>query len=111
MRASRGLRQFTWGPLWNALYIAAVGLSSGRGPLTIQGEIKETVFPLIRDGLKLWVPAHLITYGVVPVENRLLWVDIVEILWVVILSSTAAASKQATESSNLESSGSAGRTS
>ena len=37
-------------------------------------------------GWKLWPFAHLITYGLVPVEQRLLWVDCVEILWVTILS-------------------------
>lgn len=37
-------------------------------------------------GWKLWPFAHLITYGVVPVEQRLLWVDCVELIWVTILS-------------------------
>lgn len=75
-----------------------LGITSGRELPTIGKEIKESVFPLIRDGLKLWVPAHAITYGVISIENRLLWVDMVEILWVVILSSTAAASQQRRES-------------
>ena len=35
--------------------------------------------------------AHIITYGVIPVQHRLLWVDMVEVLWVVILSLTGAA--------------------
>lgn len=37
-------------------------------------------------GWKLWPFAHLITYGLVPVEQRLLWVDCVELIWVTILS-------------------------
>ncbi|KAG4968772.1 hypothetical protein JHK87_034423 [Glycine soja] len=37
-------------------------------------------------GWKLWPFAHLITYGVIPVEQRLLWVDCVELIWVTILS-------------------------
>ncbi|KAF4347195.1 hypothetical protein G4B88_031212 [Cannabis sativa] len=37
-------------------------------------------------GWKLWPFAHLITYGVVPIEQRLLWVDCVELVWVTILS-------------------------
>ncbi|KAA8539373.1 hypothetical protein F0562_026065 [Nyssa sinensis] len=37
-------------------------------------------------GWKLWPFAHLITYGVIPVEQRLLWVDCVELVWVTILS-------------------------
>lgn len=34
--------------------------------------------------------AHCITYGLIPVENRLLWVDFVEILWVTILATQAS---------------------
>lgn len=37
-------------------------------------------------GWKLWPFAHLITYGVIPIEQRLLWVDCVELVWVTILS-------------------------
>jgi len=89
------LDQFTWGAFWNALYIFTSGILSAKSVDSVVVEVKETVAPLIRDGLKLWVPAHLITYGVIPLDNRLLWVDCVEILWVVILSSTAAASSKA----------------
>ncbi|CAN1243238.1 hypothetical protein LINPERPRIM_LOCUS5610 [Linum perenne] len=37
-------------------------------------------------GWKLWPFAHVITYGMIPVEQRLLWVDCVELIWVTILS-------------------------
>lgn len=37
-------------------------------------------------GWKLWPFAHIVTYGVMPVEQRLLWVDMVELVWVTILS-------------------------
>jgi protein Mpv17 len=40
----------------------------------------------VQAGWKLWPFAHLVTYGLVPVEQRLLWVDCVEIVWVTILS-------------------------
>jgi hypothetical protein len=46
----------------------------------------ETMFGLLQAGWKLWPFAHLVTYGVVPVEQRLLWVDCVELVWVTILS-------------------------
>lgn len=41
---------------------------------------------LMQAGWKLWPFAHLVTYGVIPVEQRLLWVDCVELIWVTILS-------------------------
>ncbi|KAK0602064.1 hypothetical protein LWI29_030001 [Acer saccharum] len=37
-------------------------------------------------GWKLWPFAHLVTYGLIPLEQRLLWVDCVELIWVTILS-------------------------
>lgn len=44
------------------------------------------MYDLRQAGWKLWPFAHLITYGVIPVEQRLLWVDCVELIWVTILS-------------------------
>ncbi|KAG6476074.1 hypothetical protein ZIOFF_065309 [Zingiber officinale] len=46
--------QTAWSALWNSIYYA---------------------------GWKLWPFAQLITYGVFPVEQRLLWVDCVELVW------------------------------
>ena len=51
--------------------------------------MKRTTIPLIVSGLKLWPFVHCITYGVIPLENRLLWVDAVEIVWVMILANQA----------------------
>lgn len=59
----------------------------------IWADIRRTTIPLIVSGLKLWPAAHMITYGYIPIEYRLLWVDVVEILWVTILA-TQAAGKQ-----------------
>lgn len=81
--------QTTWGPFWNNTYILLLGIMQWRNPKAIFQEMKETTIPLIVSGLKLWPLAHSITYGVIPVENRLLWVDLVEIIWVTILATAA----------------------
>jgi protein Mpv17 len=83
--------QTTWGPFWNNTYILLLGLMKLNSFETIFSEMKRTTIPLIVSGLKLWPLAHCVTYGLVPVENRLLWVDVVEIAWVTILATTAAA--------------------
>ncbi len=59
-------------------------------PSQVWADIKRTTIPLVISGLKLWPLAHCITYGLVPVENRLLWVDAVEIIWVTILATQAS---------------------
>mmetsp|Transcript_21022 Transcript_21022/g.29221 ORF Transcript_21022/g.29221 Transcript_21022/m.29221 type:complete len:343 (+) Transcript_21022:121-1149(+) len=88
--------QSTWGPFWNNTYILLLGLMKFESLESIWGDMKRTTVPLIVSGLKLWPLAHCVTYGLVPVENRLLWVDLVEIIWVTILA-TQASGAPATE--------------
>lgn len=88
--AKVGIDQTTWGPFWNNTYILLLGLMKFDSIDNIFSEMKRTTIPLIVSGLKLWPLAHIITYGLIPVENRLLWVDLVEIIWVTILASAAA---------------------
>ncbi|KAJ6827323.1 protein SYM1-like [Iris pallida] len=78
--------QTAWAALWNSIYYFALGLLRFESPVTIFSELKATFAPMLTAGWKLWPFAHLITYGVVPVEQRLLWVDCVELVWVTILS-------------------------
>ena len=74
----------------NNSYIILLGLMKLESVEAIWQDMKRTTIPLILSGLKLWPLAHCITYGLIPVENRLLWVDVVEILWVTILATQAA---------------------
>ncbi|XP_020229353.1 protein SYM1 [Cajanus cajan] len=78
--------QTVWSAIWNSIYFVVLGLLRFESLTNIYGELKSTFFPLLTAGWKLWPFAHLITYGVVPVEQRLLWVDCVELIWVTILS-------------------------
>ncbi|KAJ0548132.1 hypothetical protein HanIR_Chr08g0380121 [Helianthus annuus] len=78
--------QTAWAAVWNSIYFVVVALLRFESPLTIFKELKATFFPMLTAGWKLWPFAHIITYGVVPIEQRLLWVDCVELIWVTILS-------------------------
>ncbi|KAL7470166.1 hypothetical protein ACHAXS_010409 [Conticribra weissflogii] len=82
--------QILWGPFWNNTYIVLLGIMQFQKPSQVWADIKRTTIPLVISGLKLWPLAHCITYGLVPVENRLLWVDAVEIIWVTILATQAS---------------------
>jgi len=78
-------------------YIVLLGVMQFQKPSQVWADIKRTTIPLVVSGLKLWPLAHCITYGLVPVENRLLWVDMVEIVWVTILATQAAGSVESNE--------------
>lgn len=86
--------QLTWSPFWNNVYILMIGLMSFETLDAIWKDIRRTTVPLIVSGLKLWPAVDCVTYGLIPVRHRLLWVDMVEIAWVTILATQAAASKQ-----------------
>lgn len=78
--------QTVWAAVWNSIYYFVLGLLRFESPAYILNELKATFWPLLTAGWKLWPFAHLVTYGVIPIEQRLLWVDCVELIWVTILS-------------------------
>ncbi|XP_042519055.1 uncharacterized protein LOC122092828 [Macadamia integrifolia] len=78
--------QTAWAVIWNSIYYVVLGFLRFESPVSIFSELKTTFWPLLTAGWKLWPFAHLITYGLIPVEQRLLWVDCVELIWVTILS-------------------------
>ncbi|XP_011029433.1 PREDICTED: mpv17-like protein [Populus euphratica] len=78
--------QTMWAAAWNSIYFTVLGFLRLESPASIFSELTATFWPMLTAGWKLWPFAHLITYGVIPVEQRLLWVDCVELIWVTILS-------------------------
>ncbi|XP_021758533.1 PXMP2/4 family protein 4-like [Chenopodium quinoa] len=78
--------QTIWSGIWNSIYFVVLGLLRLESPVSIFKELKGTFLPMLTAGWKLWPFAHLVTYGVIPIEQRLLWVDCVELIWVTILS-------------------------
>jgi len=53
-------------------------------------KVRATAWSCLKAGWKFWPAAHLITYSVVPLQMRVLWVDLLEIIWVAILSTQVA---------------------
>ena len=51
---------------------------------------RASAWPCLKAGWKFWPFAHLLTYSVVPLHLRVLWVDALEIAWVAILSTCVA---------------------
>ena len=90
--------QTLFGPFWNNAYLLMIGLMQGHSLQKIGNEMRTTTIPLIVSGLKLWPAVHVVTYGLMPVQYRLLWVDAVEVLWVSILATEANSSRESSTS-------------
>ncbi|XP_030546385.1 protein SYM1-like [Rhodamnia argentea] len=95
--------QTVWAAVWNSVYFVMLGLLRLESPANILNELKATFWPMLTAGWKLWPFAHLITYGVIPIEQRLLWVDCVELIWVTILSNYSNEKSEARISETSES--------
>ena len=81
-----GIDQTIWSLVWNSTYYLLLGVLKFENPGTILKSIQLSWFDLLKAGWRFWPIAHLLTYGVVPVQHRLLFVDSVELIWVCILS-------------------------
>ena len=56
----------TWTPFQNGSYIAFVGLLQQRKMDDVMTEVQESALPLIGKGIKIFLPADLIAYGLIP---------------------------------------------
>jgi hypothetical protein len=81
-----GVDQTAWSLFWNSTYYVLLGVFKLESPTVIAATVKATWWDLLKAGWRLWPMVHLFTYGVIPVQHRLLFVDSVELLWVSILS-------------------------
>lgn len=73
-----------------SVYIALVGLLRGDDKETIVQDVKTRLWPIVFRGWKFWPLAHIITYGVIPPRHRVLWVNMLDLLWSSILASLAS---------------------
>mmetsp|Transcript_16683 Transcript_16683/g.43220 ORF Transcript_16683/g.43220 Transcript_16683/m.43220 type:complete len:274 (+) Transcript_16683:162-983(+) len=81
--------QLAWGPAWVLTSCTVLRISAGE---SLHG-IGSFAVGLCVQGLALWVPAHVVTYGfLVSPLSRLVWVGAVEIAWVCLLASAIRAS-------------------
>lgn len=53
---------------------------------------KAAAWPCLVAGWRFWPLAHAITYSIIPLHLRVLWVDALEVAWVAILSTCVARS-------------------
>jgi hypothetical protein len=56
-------------------------------------QVRSSWWPSLKASWRFWPIAHAFTYSVVPLHLRVLWVDVLEVVWVAILSMCIARSE------------------
>lgn len=81
--------QTVWSICLNTAYTSFILSLQGKSPSQVKQEVGDTWYKALSAGWKLWPFVHMLTFSpLIPVEYKLLFVDCVEIIWVMILSQT-----------------------
>jgi protein Mpv17 len=83
----------------NAAFCVSTELMRRRPLRAALAKARAAARPCLVAGWKFWPFAHALTYSVVPLHLRVLWVDVLEVAWVAILSKTVARSKASASAS------------
>lgn len=82
--------QTVWSLYLNAMYSFLIGTLAFRNPGDVWKDVKATSWPALRSSWRFWPFVHCISFShAVPIDLKLLWVDVMEIVWVTILSRVA----------------------
>lgn len=92
-----GIDQTVWSIFWNSTYYVLLGILKAESPKTIISSVQQSWWDLLKAGWRLWPIVHMCTYGIIPVQHRLLFVDAVELVWVCILSTYGQQQREARE--------------
>jgi len=86
----------------NGAYCFLTESLQGRSLRAIANKIRAAAWPCLSAGWRFWPAAHSLTYSIVPQHLRVLWVDILEVMWVAILATCVSRSGVSSGSTSKE---------
>ncbi|BAM79637.1 similar to peroxisomal membrane protein PMP22 [Cyanidioschyzon merolae strain 10D] len=98
--------QFIFSPPYNALYFLIIGLLEDRSLAEIGRKIRRELWGVMKTNWIVWTPANIISYYAIPLELRVLWGNLVGIIWTAILISKVRRGGGSSSTSNQNSGGS-----
>ena len=79
-----------WSIFLNMAYSTIIGLLAARSPQEVFRDVRATTWPALRSAWRFWPFVHTVSFShAVPLDLKLLWVDVMEVVWVTILSKVA----------------------
>lgn len=79
-----------WSIFLNTAYSTIIGLLAFRSPVEVFKDVRATTWPALRSAWRFWPFVHTVSFShAVPLDLKLLWVDVMEVVWVTILSKVA----------------------
>lgn len=70
--------QCIWSPAFTCIFYACMKTLEGQPEATIS-TIQEKFWPTLTAGYAVWIPAHIVNYSLVPLQQRVLYVNVVNV--------------------------------
>ena len=83
------LDQTAYLAFYNTVYYVALTVLAGKSFGEAVEEYKGSFWLLLTSGWKLWPLVGIVTYTLIPQQNRVLWIDGIEIIYSALLSTLA----------------------
>ena len=83
------LDQTAYLAFYNTVYYVSLTVLAGKSFGEAVEEYKDSFWLLLTSGWKLWPLVGIVTYTLIPQQNRVLWIDGIEIIYSALLSSLA----------------------
>lgn len=78
--------QLFWTPLLTAVFFGYHSLVSGSGLVGLKQDLLSKYWPTMRENWKVWPLVHVVTYALVPLQLRVVWVSLAGVCWSTFLS-------------------------
>jgi len=83
------LDQTAYLALYNTVYYLPLGVLAGGDVGTVCADYRTKFWQLLTSGWKLWPLVGIVTYTLIPLNNRVLWIDLIEIFYSAVLSTVS----------------------
>ena len=81
-----GIDQVAWNPIFGVVFFTSLGLMEGKSTDEIQTKIKNDLPTAVTGSWAYWVPAHFVNFRFIPGEQRLLYINGMQIMYNIFLS-------------------------
>lgn len=78
--------QVFWAPIFTLIFFTWIGVTSGASPSEIVAKVKSDLVQGVVGSWTVWPLAHTINFKFVPTEQRLLYINSIQIFYNVFLS-------------------------
>jgi hypothetical protein len=82
--------QLVYAPFMTSLFFSGMSITDGQGVKGVVESLKTKLWPTILASWAVWPIAHVINFLYVPSDLRILYINVLSILWTTYLSSMAA---------------------